>query len=377
MPRVNRTASGARSHHKGGATIKDVARKSGFSIATVSRTFNNAELVDEETRRIIRAVSDELRYAPSALARGLSTRRTEAIGLLLPDLFGEFFSEILRGSDQTAQLANYHLVVSSSHNNRQEIKSALTMMRGRVDGLVIMSPHIDAATLDETLPHSLPVVLVNSYLDRDEFDTITVDNYGGALAMTSHLVGHGHQRVAIIKGTADNIEAQERLRGYRDALAGAGIPHDGRMEVDGFFSESSGYEAAQYLISLTDRPSAIFAGNDAMAVGALSAMRDAGLRVPDDIALAGFDDVPIASYMSPSLTSVQVGIHDIGVRAVETVIDAVRNKPTHRQAQVRLETVLSLRGSCGCSPAQISYPSTTNPGRRSGTERPIVVHTTL
>jgi LacI family transcriptional regulator len=377
MRREGRTGGSVRSHHKGGATIKDVARKSGFSIATVSRTFNNSELVDEETRRTIRTAAEELRYAPSALARGLSTRRTEAIGLLLPDLFGEFFSEILRGSDQTAQLANYHLVVSSSHNNRQEIKSALTMMRGRVDGLVIMSPHIDAATLDETLPHTLPVVLVNSYLDRNEFDTINVDNYGGALAMTRHLIGHGHRRIAIIKGTGDNIEAQERLRGYIDALAQAGIPRDERFEVDGFFSESSGYEAARHLFNLPDRPTAIFAGNDAMAVGAMSAMREAGLRVPEDIALAGFDDVPIASYLTPSLTSVQVGIHAIGVRAVETVMDAVRNKPTHRHAQVRIETILSLRESCGCSPTQLSSPSTTNSGRHTDTDRPIVLNTTL
>jgi LacI family transcriptional regulator len=374
---LSRAGRTARSHHKGGATIKDVARKSGFSIATVSRTFNNSDLVDEETRRIVKAAADELRYAPSAMARGLSTRRTEAIGLLLPDLFGEYFSEILRGSDQTAQQANYHLVVSSSHNNRQEIKSALTMMRGRVDGLVIMSPHIDAATLNETLPHTLPVVLVNSYLDRDEFDTITVDNYGGAHAMTRHLIDHGHRRIAIIKGTDGNMEAQERHRGYLRALEEAGIPRDLSLEVAGMFNESSGYEAAGRLIGLADRPTAIFAGNDAMAVGALSAMREANLSVPDDIALAGFDDVPIASYLTPSLTSVKVNIQSIGIRAVETVIDAVRNKAGHRLAQVRVEPVLSLRGSCGCSLPQSSSPSHTNHGRIPDPESSNVHQATL
>lgn len=374
---MSRTGGNTRSHHKGGATIKDVARRSGFSIATVSRTFNNFEIVDEDTRRIVKAVADELRYAPSAMARGLSTRRTEAIGLLLPDLFGEYFSEILRGSDQTAQQANYHLVVSSSHNNRQEIKSALTMMRGRVDGLVIMSPHIDAATLNETLPHTLPVVLVNSYLDRDEFDAITVDNFFGAYGMTRHLIEHGHRRVAIIKGTAGNMEAEERHRGYLRALLEAGIGRDESLEVDGLFNESSGYEAACRLIGLPGRPTAIFAGNDAMAVGAMSAMREANLRVPEDIALAGFDDVPIASYLTPSLTSVKVNIQSIGVRAVETVIDAVRNKTGHRHAQVRIEPVLSLRGSCGCSAPQFSSPSNTNHGRNANQENSIVHQATL
>jgi LacI family transcriptional regulator len=350
---------------------------SGFSIATVSRTFNNSELVGDETRRIIRAAAEELRYAPSAMARGLSTRRTEAIGLLLPDLFGEFFSEILRGSDQTAQLANYHLVVSSSHNNREEIKSALTMMRGRVDGLVIMSPHIDAETLNDTLPHALPVVLVNCYLDPTGVDSITVDNYGGAFGMTQHLVSHGHTRIAIIKGTEDNVDADERLRGFRNALRDAGVTDDPALEVDGLFSESSGYDAARRLIAMPDRPTAIFASNDAMAIGALSALRDADVRVPDDIAIAGFDDVPIASYLTPSLTSVQVGIHGLGVRAVETVLHAVRNKASHVQTQVRVDTVLSLRESCGCSSAAQRSPSSINQGRHPETDPPIAVHTTL
>ena len=145
-------------------TIKEVALKAGVSIATVSRALNNVGPVDERTRQHVRDVARELRYVPNATGRSLSRRKTEAIGLLLPDLFGEFFSEVLRGSDQTAQHSNYHLVVSSSHNNRRQIRAALTMMRGRVDALVIMSPHIDAETLNENLPQSLPVVLLNYQL---------------------------------------------------------------------------------------------------------------------------------------------------------------------------------------------------------------------
>lgn len=330
-------------------TIKDVAREAGVSIATVSRVFNNVGPVDEQTRRHVRQIARQLKYVPNAAGRSLSTRRTDAIGLLLPDLFGEFFSEVLRGSDQTAQQSHYHLVVSSSHNNKEEIQAALAMMRGRVDGLVIMSPHIDAETLNENLPQTLPVVLLNCYVETDGFDSLNIDNFGGALAMVSHLIGHNHSRIAVIKGIEQNFDASERLRGYRTAMQQAGKSVDPRYETVGGFSEAGGYEAARQLLAVSPRPTAIFACNDSMAIGALSALRDAGIQVPEEIALAGFDDVPIASYLTPTLTSVKVGIHNLGVQAIETALHAVRNKNAHHKHQVLLPTSLSLRESCGCT----------------------------
>jgi LacI family transcriptional regulator len=330
------------------STIKDVAREAGVSTATVSRVFNNVGPVGEETRRHVKVVARRLKYAPNALGRGLSTRRTDSIGMLLPDLFGEFFSEVLRGSDQTVQQSHYHLVVSSSHNNKEAIRAALTMMRGRVDGLVIMSPHIDAETLNENLPQSLPVVLLNCYVESNGFDSLNIDNFGGAYEMTRHLISHGHKRIAIITGTEGNFDASERLRGYAVALREHGIMPDPALQIPGSFGEASGYDAAHALLKLPQRPTAIFASNDSMAIGALSALRDEGIQIPDDIALAGFDDVPIAPYLTPSLTSVSVGIRGLGVRAIETALHAVRNKNAHRKQQVLLTTTLSLRESCGC-----------------------------
>lgn len=330
-------------------TIKDVAREAGVSIATVSRVFNNVGPVDEETRKHVRQVARQLKYIPNALGRSLSTKRTDAIGLLLPDLFGEFFSEVLRGSDQTAQQSHYHLVVSSSHNNKEEIRAALAMMRGRVDGLVIMSPHIDAETLNENLPQALPVVLLNCYVESSGFDSLNIDNFGGAYQMVKHLLSHGRKRIAIIKGSEKNFDAAERLRGYRVAMQEAGVEPDSVTEILGSFSEASGYDSVKKILSISPRPTAIFACNDSMAIGALSALRDQGILVPEEMALAGFDDVPIDSYLTPTLTSVQVGIHNLGVRAIETVIHAVRNKNAHRKQQLLLETKLSLRESCGCT----------------------------
>ncbi len=333
----------------GRTTIRDVAERASVSIATVSRVFNNSGAVDEQTRKRVKDAANELRYIPNQAGRSLSMRRTDAIGLLLPDLFGEFFSEVIRGSDQTAQQQHFHLMVSSSHSNRAEIESALRMMRGRVDALVIMSPHIDARALNENLPRSLPVVLLNCHVDADGIDSLNVDNVGGARDMTAHLLSHGHKRVAIIKGTEGNVDARERLDGYVEALNKGGLHRDPALEVSGDFSEASGYKAALELLSLSAPPTAIFASNDSMAIGALSALRDRGVQVPEQIALAGFDDVPIASYLTPTLTSVGVGIHGLGVRAIETVIDAVRNQVTHRKQELVLPAQLNLRESCGCS----------------------------
>ena len=330
-------------------TIKEVALKAGVSIATVSRVLNDVGPVDERTRERVRTVAHEMRYYPNALGRSLSRRRTDGIGLLLPDLFGEFFSEVIRGADQTAQQNHFHLVVSSSHSSRAEIEAALRMMRGRVDGLIVMSPNIETHFLRANLPQSLPVVLLNCVVSGDDFDSLNVDNDGGAYQMVQHLVNHGHRRIAIIKGSEGNFEAVERLRGYRRALEDGGAECDTSLEIQGTFSEAAGYDAIRTMLALPSRPTAVFASNDTMAIGALSGLRDAGMRVPDDMALAGFDDVPIARYLTPALTSVHVSISDLGVHAILRLIHAVREKNAHLRQHSVLTTTLALRESCGCT----------------------------
>ena len=328
-------------------TIRDVAREAGVSVATVSRVLNDSGPVREITRHRIREIAARMRYVPDSAARSLITRRSMTLGILLPDLHGEFFSEVIRGIDQTAQRSGYHLLVSGSHNDKREIEAALRAMRGRVDGLIVMSPDIDSAALVANLPASSPVVLLNCFVDGDAFDALTIDNYGGAHAMVRHLVASGHERIAFIKGPERNYDAAERLRGYRAALDDAGIAHDAALEFDGDFTESGGHEAAQLIAALRPRPTAVFAANDSMTIGALAAFRDAGMRAPDDIAVAGFDDIPIARYMSPPLTSVRVPISEMGERAVGMLLHAVENKNQHVKQQHTLPTTLVIRASCG------------------------------
>lgn len=328
-------------------TIRDVAREAGVSVATVSRVLNDSGPVREITRHRIREIATRMRYVPDSAARSLITRRSMTFGVLLPDLYGEFFSEVIRGIDQTAQRSGYHLLVSGSHNDKGEIEAALRAMRGRVDGLIVMSPDIDSAALVANLPASSPVVLLNCVVEGNGFDSLTIDNYGGAHAMVRHLFASGHPRIAFIKGAERNYDAAERLRGYRAAHQAAGVKGNGILEFEGDFTESGGHLAAKRILSLEPRPTAVFAANDSMAIGALSAFRDAGLRVPDDIAVTGFDDIPIARYMSPPLTSVSVSISEMGAQAVRMLLHAVEQENNHVKQQDTLPTALVIRASCG------------------------------
>jgi len=329
-------------------TIRDVARKAGVSVATVSRVFNDSGPVNVETRNRIREVARELRYAPNSAARSLSARRTGTLGVLLPDLHGEFFSEVIRGVDLAVQRHGYHLLLSSSHNDRAEVAAALRVMHGRVDGIILMSPAVDADTLVAELPASLPVVLLNCAVRDERFDSLDIDNAGGARAMTEHLLACGHRRIAVVCGPARNHDANERLRGYREALRAAGVEPREAWELPGDFSEAAGHRSAASLLALDPRPTALFAANDAMAIGAMSALREAGLRVPDDVAVTGFDDVPISRYVTPPLTTVRVAISEFGARAADVLVAALAGDGTHRRGHDVLPTALVVRGSCGC-----------------------------
>jgi LacI family transcriptional regulator len=330
------------------ATIRDVAREARVSVATVSRVFNESGPVSEETRRRIREVAARLRYAPHGAARSLITSKTNTLGVVLPDLYGEFFSEVIRGMDQSAHRTGYHLLVSSSHDARDELETVLLAMRGRVDGLIAMSPHLDAEALVATVPATMPVVLLNCAVsDGAEYDALLIDNEQGAYEMVRHLIGLGHHRIAIINGAVGNIDARERRRGYRRALREAGLDRCSELEAPGDFSETSGYRAVAELLALAEPPTALFAANDAMAIGALSALREAGVAVPGTMAVAGFDDIPLARYMSPPLSSVHVAIAELGSRAVETLLLAIEGKNEHTRRRQRLRTRLVIRQSCG------------------------------
>jgi LacI family transcriptional regulator len=240
------------------------------------------------------------------------------------------------------------LLVSSSHDSADEAATMMRSMQGRVDGLVILSTHVDAAFLRANLPDSLPAVLLNSPVKSSLCGVINVDNVGGAYAMTRHLLGTGKGNVAFIAGPADNFDAQQRDKGYRAAMAKY-APKATPVIIGGDFTEESGYRAGRELLALKIRPRAIFAANDMMAVGCLYAFADAGVSVPDEIALAGFDDIPIARYVVPPLTTVRMHISDLGRTALESLAGAIEKPGDAAVAVQTLGCEIVIRKTCGAA----------------------------
>ena len=325
-------------------TIKDVARRANVSVATVSRALNGHDNVADAVRRRVHAAASELRYAPHHAARSLSSRRTETVGVVLPDLHGEFFSELMRGIDQVAREAALHLLVSSYHGHPGEQAAALAAMRGRVDGLLLLSPYADGAEHPiESAAPAMPVVLLNAHAPGRAMPVLRVDNHGGAMRMVSHLVERGHRRIAFIAGPEDNHDARERLRGYRDALAKA-LPGSEPWVLPGEFDEASGHRAGRELLAAPQPPDAVFAANDMMALGCLFAFGQAGVSVPGDIALAGFDDIPLARYVHPALTTMRVDIAEFGARAMRLLLEriATPDQPVIVPAPIEPELVVRV-----------------------------------
>lgn len=338
------------------ATIKDVAREANVSVASVSRVLNGLGGVTPATQKIVREVATRLNYIPDNAARSLITGRTHTIGAVLPDLYGEFFSELIRGIDLAARARGLHLLVSSSHDGVADAAAAVRAMRGRVDGMLILSEYVDAAFLEENLPEKLPAVLLDSPVKHARYPVLNIDNRAGAIAMVRHLVEAGHQRVAFISGPKTNFDAQQREKGYRAAMA-KHAPDASLVIVDGDFTEESGYRAARELLSKKPHPQAVFAANDMMAIGCLYAFKEAGIDVPNDIALAGFDDILIARYVTPPLSTVQVRIADLGRIALERLA-ALLNPADDTPASVEtLGCDIVIRQSCG-SKAGVSVAPT-------------------
>ncbi|MEA3080430.1 MAG: LacI family transcriptional regulator [Sphingomonadales bacterium] len=300
------------------ATIRDVARRAQLSVATVSRALNGFENVSEQARERITAAVAELGYVPHAGARSLSLARNNAIGVVLPDLHGEFFSEFVRGMDREASRRGYLLLLSNLHAGGQQAANALRAMRGRVDGLIVMAPHLGADELSAALPKGLPSILINTRAGAGEHPSIHLDNAAGVRAVVDHLASLGRRRLVHIAGPADNIDAQERETAFREAVATHGL--DGRI-VAGDFETESGEAAIRRLLADGIEFDAVFAANDNMAIGALEALRAAGKRVPEEIAVVGFDDIPLARHVE--MTTVRVRIAELGERALQRLVDGL------------------------------------------------------
>jgi LacI family transcriptional regulator len=256
---------------------------------------------------------------------------------------------VIRGLDQTAQEHERFLLLSSSHHTPDDLKRALRSMYGRVDGLVLMLPQLAAADFREHLPEDVPVVLLNCAPGEHDYNVLSIDNQEGGRLATQHLIEQGHRRIGIITGGLANYEARERLGGYHAAMKEADLPRKDEWVATGDFSRESGKDAIRQLLEAEPRPTAVFASNDSMAMGAIHALRDQGLSVPEDVAIVGFDDLPSAKDFTPPLSTVNARMGDIGEEAISMLMalmdNSVDGQPSQRVKQ--LDPLLRVRASSG------------------------------
>lgn len=296
------------------ATIRDVARAAGVSVATVSRALNDRGHVADAVRLRVREAAESLHYAPHPGARDLSSRRAHTIAVVLPTLGGRGRAALVRGIDAVARSYGLHLWVAAHHGRVEEQAAHLAALRGRVDG-VLLVPVGDA--VDTAVRFGAPTVLLEA-APSGPLPGLGIDHFGGAVAMVRHLLGRGHRRIAFVGGPVDDAVAAARLAGYRAAMADFDLR---AWVLPGTFDEASGAAAVQQVLAARPRPDAVFGGNDATALGALFALQRAGVRVPQDMGLAGFDDVPLAACTYPALTTVRVDLAALGAAATRLLLE--------------------------------------------------------
>lgn len=335
-------------------TISDVAEKAGVSIATVSRVINGTTPVAVETEQRVRDAISKLAFVPRAAARVLASNRTETLGLLLPEIGGAFFSPLLRGIEAEARVAGFDLLIHATSH----IPHASTPVAHRplgehnTDGLIVFTQSVDEKELARLCALNFPMVLLYQTSPSDlSIPSVTIENKSGAQMIVEHLIQvHNRRRIVFLRGPEGNEDSAWRERGYREALDAHGIPFDPSLVRVGGFNEEEARVAMQKLLSDGVEFDAVFGGDDDTAAGAIAALTLAGKQVPQDVSVVGFDDLPIARYLRPALTTVRAPTEQIGRESVRQLVRLVNGQQA--EALVLMRTELLIRESCGCPPVK-------------------------
>lgn len=330
------------------ATMADVARAAGVSTATVSHVVNGTRAVREETRDAVEAAIEATGYSPNTLARSLAIGGTRSVAVVMSAISNPYFGQLLQGVETEVVRQGYTLLVADPHDDPDyELTVVRSMHERRVDGIILAASAEPGPALDYLAARQVPVVLADRILD-DGYDQVGPENTESTAQLVDHLAELGHRRIAMIAGLAGLSTTDERLRGYREGLSRNGVGHDEAL-VDSGRSDSRGAAAAvARLLAVPDRPTAFITANNSMTIGAMQALREAGLSVPGDVALTGFDDFPWADFFAPRLTVVAQPCADIGAKAAQLLLrrlaDPEASPETHR-----LPSQLIHRNSCGCT----------------------------
>ncbi|MEK4271887.1 LacI family DNA-binding transcriptional regulator [Paenibacillus sp. FSL R7-0026] len=329
------------------ATIYDIAREAGVSIATVSQVINGKGKISEKRRAEIMEIMERLHYQPSAIAAALTGKQTYTLGLLVPDISNPYFAELARAVEDRSRQLGYSVVICSTDNKDERVERYLNLLQQkRVDGMMIGTGIDNAEILSPLLQQSIPVALIARHMPSLSVHTVTIDDIlGGALA-AEHLLELGHTRVAVLSEPSKVSSSQERVRGFRETLIKAGYTLEPNQIRESSADLSSAKKEALLLLGEKDHPTGLFCCNDIQAIGALQAAKELGLRVPEDVSIIGFDNTILASVTSPPLTTVAQPIEDLGHRAVDLLIEELKDERKEPQ-KIVLKPELVIRESAG------------------------------
>ena len=324
-------------------TIRDVAKMAGVSVSTVSRVLNGKVDVAKETKNHILAVIDDLGYSTNLAARSMRSQKKNLIGLIMPDIAYPYAIEIMKGVNQAIAESEFDLLVYTSGDVRKqghvtsEQKYITILAKSISDGVIVVAPVASEYNIDK------PIVSIDPVMSHPNYPAVHATNYEGSLEAMEYLIGLGHRRIGFIGGRVELESANRRLSGYRDALEKAGIPIDEQLIVSGDYTTKTGIEGGQKLLALEDRPTAIFASNDQMAMGVYQSAEKMGLHIPDDFSLVGFDNIPESKYLG--LTTIDQFILKMGYTATQMLIKIINEIPLEGQA-FRMKIQLVVRNSC-------------------------------
>jgi LacI family transcriptional regulator len=330
-------------------TIRDVARLSGVSQMTVSRVINDSERVSPETRRRVEQAISDLGYVPSRLARGLSRQRTGTLSVIVPDVANPFFTAVVRAAEEVARRADYHVILCDTRADLSVERDVIEeLIAHRVEGVVIAPVSDRSAThLRRLAEFGVPFVLIDRTVPGVDCDVVLGDSSGGARRLVEHLISLGHRRIGFIVESDDVSTARDRRRGYEAALNAAGIPLDPALIAHAAPDPSGGSAGMARLLELEERPTAVFTVNNLVALGAIEAVRAAGLDVPDNVALVCFDDIEFASRLYPFLTAMEQPAQTFGTLGTQLLLERIEGRGPDRRHEVVLPGEFIIRKSCG------------------------------
>jgi LacI family transcriptional regulator len=327
-------------------TIKDVAREAGVSYSTVSRVVNDYKYVNPDTREKVAEAMERLGYIANQQARSLVKGRSQVIGLLIHSFETSYVAEIVRGIDDAIAEAQYDLLLYTTHRRAErETTYVLNIVHGLADGLLVVLPRGAETYMDSLSKQNYPFVLIDFQATSDGVYAVGATNWQGAFDATTHLIELGHTRIGFITGDLFVGSSEERLSGYRDALAANGLPFEVDLICQGDFFKPKGFDAGRAFLALDRPPTAIFASNDEMAFGVMEAALGLGYRVPEDVSIVGFDDIPQAADTHPALTTVRQPLREMGMAATRLLLDLIEETGEPEASSIKLPTELIIRQS--------------------------------